>query len=276
MLILLLIWLAVGIWLATQRQSAGLPLAYFLGVSLVHVPGAMVHLDSEEWDLTRLGFEQTVIGMVAFLIGVIAARYAVSVARSAERASSQMQDLTPQALVRLERIGLYYVFIGMFAFFVALRINISAVSAILLTLSSLIIVGVCLRIWVARQQRKSLKLWLTVASLPVLSLATLMQIAFLSFSVAWLLTIGSFLFAQSRRRLGYFLLAPVLCFVGLSIFVNYIAARVEIRQLTWYQGASLDDRLQRVADTFRNFEWLDGSSLMHRTAIDARLNQNFF
>jgi len=276
MLILLLIWLAVGIWLATQRQSAGLPLAYFLGVSLVHVPGAMVHLDSEEWDLTRLGFEQTVIGMVAFLIGVIAARYAVSVARSAERASSQMQDLTPQALVRLERIGLYYVFIGIIAFFVVMRLNIPAVSAVFFTLSSLIVVGVCLRLWVAQQQRNSLKLWLTVALLPLLTLATVIQIAFMSFSISWLLTIGSFLFAQSRRRLGYFLLAPVVCFVGLSVFVNYIAARVEIRQLTWYQGASVDDRLQRIADTFRNFDWFDGSNLRHRTAIDDRLNQNFF
>jgi hypothetical protein len=277
MLILLLIWLAVGISLATQRQSAGLPLAYFLGVSLVHVPGAMIHFDSEEWDFTRLGFEQTVIGMVAFLAGVIVARYARLVRRSAGRASvSQMQDLTPQALVRLERIGLYYVFIGIFVFFVLMRLSISAVSAILLTLSSLIVVGVCLRLWVARQQRKSLKLWLTIALLPLLPLATVIQIAFVSFSVAWLLTVGSFLFAQSRRRLGYFLLAPVLCFVGLSIFVNYVAARVEIRQLTWYQGASLDDRFQRIADTFRNFEWFDGSKSGQRTAIDDRLNHNFF
>ena len=270
MLILLLIWLAVGIWLATQRRSAGLPLAYFLGVSLVHVPGAMIHFDSEEWDFTRLGFEQTVIGMVAFLGGIIAARLA-------ERASAtQGHDLTPQALVRLERTGLYYVFIGIIVFFVVMRLNIPAVSAILLTLSSLIVVGVCLRLWVAHQQRNWLKLWLTVALLPLLTLATVIQIAFMSFSVSWLLTIGSFLFAQSRRRLGYFLLAPVVCFVGLSLFVNYIAARVEIRQLTWYQGAGLEDRLQRIAQTFRNFDWFDASNLRHRTAIEDRLNQNFF
>jgi len=274
MLILLLIWLAVGICLATQRRSAGLPLAYFLGVSLVHVPGAMVHFDSEEWDVTRLGFEQTVIGMVAFLAGVIAAR---SVKLYVERGSAtQMQALAPQALVRLERIGLYYVFIGIIIFFLVMRFSMSGMGAILLTLSSLIVVGFCLRLWVARQQRNSQKLWFTVTLLPLLPLATVIQIAFVSYSVSWLLIIGSFLFAQSKRRLGYFLLAPVFWFVGLSIFVNYAATRVEIRQLTWYQGASLDDRLQRIADTFRNFDWFDASNLSHRTAIDGRLNQSFF
>src|SRR5262245_26257826 len=281
MLTLLLIWLAVGIvmvWATQGRDSsAGLPLAYFLSVSMVHVPGAMVHLDSEEWDFTRLGFEQTAIGMVAFLAGVIAARYAFSVRRSAKRASvSHMQDLTPQALVRLERIGLYYVFIGIIAFFGVMRLNIPAVGAIVLTLSSLIVVGVCLRLWVARQQQKSLKLWLTVALLPLLSLGTLLQVAFMSYSVSWLLTIGSFLFGQWRRRLGLFLLSPVLCFVGLTVFVNYTAARAELRQLVWYQGASLENRLRLIEYSFQNFGWFDSANQTHRTAIDDRLNQNFF
>ena len=46
---LISIWLVVGagIILLTRRSSAGLPLAYFLGVSLIHVPGAAVHFDSE-------------------------------------------------------------------------------------------------------------------------------------------------------------------------------------------------------------------------------------
>src|SRR6476646_8509360 len=77
--ILLLTWLAVGIslvWLVSQkpRSSAGLPLAYFLGLSLIHVPGALIYLDAEESISTRIGFEQTISGMVAFLGGVTIAR----------------------------------------------------------------------------------------------------------------------------------------------------------------------------------------------------------
>jgi hypothetical protein len=70
MLVLLLIWFAVCIcllFIGMQKQgsSAGLPLAYFLGLSLIHVPGAILYLDSDgSW--TQLGFEQTVIGMVSF------------------------------------------------------------------------------------------------------------------------------------------------------------------------------------------------------------------
>ena len=76
---LILIWLAVGIslaWLVNQKQrgSAGLSLAYFLGLSLIHVPGALIYLDAGESDHTRIGFEQTIIGMVAFLGGVMLAR----------------------------------------------------------------------------------------------------------------------------------------------------------------------------------------------------------
>ena len=75
MLTLVLIWIAVGVALAfaSRRSSAGLPFAYFAGLSLIHAPGAMIHLDAEESNWTRLGFELTVIGMVAFLVGVIIA-----------------------------------------------------------------------------------------------------------------------------------------------------------------------------------------------------------
>ena len=44
----------------------------------------------------------------------------------------------------------------------------------------------------------------------------------------------------------------------------------------WYQQASIGDRLSRVTDSFRNFEWLDLSNFRHRKAIDDRLNQNAF
>ena len=76
---LLLTWLAVGmslVWFVSQKRrgSAGLPLAYFLGLSLIHVPGALVYLDADESSYTMIGFEQTIIGMVAFLGGVIIAR----------------------------------------------------------------------------------------------------------------------------------------------------------------------------------------------------------
>ena len=72
MLSLLLIWLGIVaavsmLGMRGRPGSAGLPLAYFLGLSLIHVPGAFFCLDSEWSDdltvWTRTGFEQTIIGI---------------------------------------------------------------------------------------------------------------------------------------------------------------------------------------------------------------------
>ena len=37
--------------------------------------------------------------------------------------------------------------------------------------------------------------------------------------------ITSFLFGQSRRKWAFYILAPIVMFVGLSLFINYMSAR---------------------------------------------------
>ena len=84
MLILLLVWCVIGIALMAltiekRLGSAGLPLAYFLALSLSHVPGTLLYIDGEELNtsavITRIGTEQTLIGMACFLFGVVIAKY---------------------------------------------------------------------------------------------------------------------------------------------------------------------------------------------------------
>jgi hypothetical protein len=281
MLILLSIWLAVGIGLIVcqgRGGSAGLPLAYFLGLSLIHVPGATLYLDAEEGNVTKVGFEQTTIGVVAFLVGVIIARYAFARPPRQRVSAGQAEDFTPRRITVLDRLALLYLIVGgivSFALmpFVAL---IPSATALVAPLGSLVIVGFCLRLWVATETRNRLKFWSTMALLPALPLVTLIRGGFLGGGTIWGITIVSFLFAQSKRKLVYFLLAPAVFFGGLSVFVNYMAARDEIRQLVWYQQAGIGERLSRVADSFRDFEWLDLSNFRHRKAIDGRLNQNEF
>ena len=283
MTILLLTWLAVGIslaWMVSQKRqsSAGLPLAYFLGLSLIHVPGALLYLDAEELNYTRIGFEQTIIGMVAFLGGVTIAKFFFLTAPGQQASAGRPQGFTSQSFAALDRLALLYIVVGGIAYFVMLRLaaRIPSATAIVAPLGSLIMVGACLRLWVATESRNRLKFWTTVALLPVLPLATVVQGGFIGFGTYWVLAIVTFMFAQSKWRVGFFLLAPVVCFVGLSVFVNYMIARNEIRQLVWYQQAEIGDKLQRIADVFQNnFEWLDLSNERHREAIDNRLNQNF-
>jgi hypothetical protein len=128
--------------------------------------------------------------------------------------------------------------------------------------------------WVAHQEKNKFKFWLAVSLLPLLPVITMIRGGFIGFGTYWLISSVSFAFAQSKRRLGYFFVAPLVVFVGLSVFVNYMAKRTEMRQAVWYQQVGIGDRLQRVMDIFNNFEWLDSENSKHRAVIDGRLNQN--
>jgi hypothetical protein len=279
MLTLLLIWLGVGAVLLAvgmhgRHYSAGLPLAYFLGLSLIHTPGALLYLDGAAWDSvtvwTKVGFEQTVIGMVAFTAAVIAARYTVFAASTHQISLAE----GPIDLATLDRLSLLYIGGGISYFVLMTFGKIPTLGAIISSLSSLLMVGACLRLWVAYEARNQFKFWLTITLLPLLPLVTVIKDGFLGFGTYWLLAITCFAVNQSKQRIGYYLMAPLVAFVGLSVFVNYLAAREDLRQLVWRQQADVGDRLHRVVKVFEDFEWLDFSNSKHRNLIDLRLNQN--
>jgi hypothetical protein len=280
---LLLIWIALAIvvlW-CQSRGGAGLPVAYFFGLSLIHVPGAILYLDDTDFSSmaidTKVGFAQTVIGLTTFLIGVIFAKNwrLRSVRRRAIRASASIDQ---RRLKRLGGVSTLYISIGAIVYFVFMSLlgGIPSITAILSSLGSLIVVGVCLRIWVARQENNSFKLWSSIALIPLFPLITTVQQGFIGFGMYWAIFCVCFLFAQSKRRLAYIVATPFILFVGLSVWVTYAAARDEIRQVVWQGQASMIDRVELVMNAFGKFEWLDLSNAMHRKVIDLRLNQNFF
>src|SRR5215468_5051446 len=79
---LVLIWVGLLIVLVAYAGRFGiggpLVLSYFLGLSLIHVPGALIYLDpfsiAPSRIETELGFRLTVIGMAAFVFGAVIAR----------------------------------------------------------------------------------------------------------------------------------------------------------------------------------------------------------
>jgi hypothetical protein len=261
-----------------DRGGAGLPLAYFLGLSLLHFPGAMLHLGNDELNsvVTQDGFEQTVIGMVAFLVGVIIGRSVFVPAPRQQACVISPQDVNSQSLGELNRLALFYLCAGGIVYFVVgpFAGSIPSLSALVSPLGSLIVIGACLRFWVANESANWRKFWSTMVLLPLLPLVTVTTGGFIGFGTMWAVTIAAFIFAQSTRRAVYFFLVPAAFFVGLSLFVNYAGARNDIRTLVWYEQAGVGTRLQRIADVFQNFEWLDLSNSGHREAIDLRLNQN--
>src|SRR5690348_8114069 len=116
---LLVIWAVFGIILASltsrRRASAGLPLAYFLQLSLLHVPGALIYLEPQELGgsaaATMLGFEQTVIGSVAFVVAVIFARRIPWKSETVYQGIDKRPNSNDE-LARNNRLALYYLLIG--------------------------------------------------------------------------------------------------------------------------------------------------------------------
>jgi hypothetical protein len=277
---LIFVWLGVGIVMMLigvqdRRYSAGMPLAYFLGLSLIHVPGAAVYANFPVWDaLTRrttIGFEQTVIGMVAFLVGVIIVRYM----RFLLGARQRPKNLGQVDLARFDRMALVYLGGGFSYFFLEpLIYSIASVGAVIAQLSSCLIVGASLRMWVAHRQGHLVKFWIVIGLMPLLPIVEVIRRGFIGFGTYWLLSGLSFAFSQSKQRVGYFIIAPFAIYFGLSIFVNYMASRTAYREAVWLREIGIAERVERVADMFRNFQWFDGDNAKHREVVDGRLNQN--
>ena len=190
---------------------------------------------------------------------------------------SNSRKFSSQRLALVDSLARVYLLIGAVMYLVVGQLigQIPSAAVFVSALGSLIIVGACLRLWVAREQQLWLKFWSTVALLPLLPLATVVKGGFIGYGTMWLLIVVAFVFAGSRRKASGLLFAPAVFFVGLSVFVNYMGARDDIRRLVWYETAGIGERLQRIADVFENFAWLDLSDPQHRGAIDGRLNQKF-
>jgi hypothetical protein len=257
-----------------NRGSAGMPLAYFLGLSLIHTPGASVYVNFPRWveaaSWTEAGFAETIVGMVSFFVAVMVGR---SQAFNSEPAS-KTPIVNVLETATLDRLSWIYIGVGISYFMVQSLVVIPSLGAAIATLISLLIVGACLRIWLAQREGNTVKYWLTVAALPLLPVVTLVQNGFMSFGTYWMLAAASFTFAQSKHRTFYLLLAPFLVYFALSIFMNWMAARTEFRQKSWHGNASLEQRIDNANLMFKNFEWFNSEKPEHREVVDSRLNQN--
>src|SRR5262249_30163975 len=168
--------------------------------------------------------------------------------------------------------------VGGSAYFVFLPIlgRVPSVAALIGPLGSLLLVGACLRLWIAHRTKDAGKYWSTIALLPLLPVSTVIQAGFLNFGTSWALTIASFIYAQSKRRLGLLLLTPVVIYVGISVFVDYMQVRQDIRKVVWKHN-SFAERIEVVEDRIlSHFSWIDLANPKHREAINGRLNLNLW
>jgi hypothetical protein len=270
-LLVALVVLAVG----GPGRGGALTLAYFLGLSLMHVPGLLPFLDPESglahWDKTQLGFETTILGMAAFVAGAVLVRWI-------DRRSAVATGPPPGRRAQtFERLGWRVFVLGVVAYFLLppLSGRVPSLTSVTSALATLLILGLWLVLHgaaVAEDRRRTVA---TLALLPLLPLATLVTGGFLGYGVYWVLSVVAFLFVITRRRIWFYAAAPPVVFLGLSLFVTYMGQRAGIREVVWVEQASMLDRLDRVSEIVTEFQLIDLASPTHVTALDDRLNQNW-
>jgi hypothetical protein len=255
-------------------KGGALTLAYFLGLSLIHVPGVVPFVvsrfDLEHGDVTRVGFEMTLLGMSAFVAGAVLARRVDSRRMAGPRHSPLMPAQT------FERLGWRAFAIGGVAYFVFIPLSrsVPSLTAVTSGVATILILGLWLVLYGAAVAADKHRTVPTLVLLPLLPLATLVTGGFLGYGVYWVLSVVAFLFVIARQRMLFYLGAPLAVYLGLSFFVTYMGERTAIREVVWQEQTTLFDRLDRASTLVTHFQMLDLNSPVHVAAIDGRLNQN--
>jgi hypothetical protein len=275
----LLIWgglaLALVIFaIGPPGKGGALALAYFLSLSLIHVPGVLPFIGSDpgflDADETKIGFELTVIGMAAFVVGSILAGWM-------GRQTAPAKDTPPRLAKAFGHLSRRALVLGIVAYFVALPLSkrVPSLTSITAALGTLLTLGFWLALYaasVAADRRRTLA---TLALLPLLPVATLVAGATMNYAAGWVLSIFAFLFVIAQRRIWFYFGAPIAVFLTLSLFVTYMSWRSDYRAFVQTERTNLSERLDRVWAMITEFQLFDLGSPTHLAALDDRLNQNW-
>jgi len=253
--------------LRRDRLSLGLPIAYLLSLLLIHLPGAFTRLATDRFDydadIIEIGIRFTAIGCLCFVGGV-------QIARWMYRKQPIFRYIERREFWHFCLIGGLLVQFGL-SFLGSLPSVRSAVDrgSLVWTLGALL--GV--RFALSRGNVKAMISWGTSALIyPVL---ILLLAGFLSYGSAALIIIASALVISVQSRMKLIVTGCLVVYLGLSVFVNYFAHRTEFREVAW-SGASTGERVDAALGMFADFQWFDPTNVKQLSALDIRLNQNYF
>jgi len=128
------------------RQGGALTLAYFIGLSLIHVPGVLVFVANASGmayeQETEIGFELTLMGMIAFVAGAVLA------VRTDKNSIGQQRPMSRAAAIELASLGWRFVVVGFLAYFifVPLSFSVPSLTAGIAALGALLVIGLWLRL----------------------------------------------------------------------------------------------------------------------------------
>jgi hypothetical protein len=284
--ICLLLWI-ITIALVIREQwrkgslSVGLPFTYLFSLSLIHWFGALIYLFpwyspqnlvllsiGSSYETTTLGFLESLYGVIGFGIGCcFLAKPLLKLWRPTwinEQSRQPDRNLPRNILI----IGLAF-----FVIIAPVLLKISGLAAIATSGVSLTVVGLCFLCWQAFVEgNKNLlnRYLLLTVCFPIV---TIIFLGFASYGVAAATVVLLFVFSFYKPRWKSIIALLLGIMLGLTLFVNYIHARDQLRDSVW-GGQNFGNRVETFVSVFMQTEPLDFSSQQQLEGIDARLNQN--
>ena len=256
------------------HRSVGLPLAYFTGLAVIHLLGALLYLlPNYRYHLPYIihsGFRETTVALYAFCAGLAAVKFIPSAD------VLDKKHFTATRHVFDNNLPLFYTAFGLTAYLVGLPLfgRLPTFAALISGCTQASVIGVCLGIFTAIQRRDRKHFYLWSATAILFPMLTLLNAGFVGFGIFSLISVTAFALFLIRIRAATILMLLCAVFLGLSFYVTYMRDRGNIRELMWYQENTVIDRVSVVYDMLRNFELFDIYNRKHLYLIDIRLNQN--
>ena len=273
---LTILWLVVAAIILVRhtrpRRSVGLVLSYVLSMAAIHWFASALYLlpwhDNPTRDLTIAGLRESFFALLGFWGGTELARLRMPAV--VEDEADVPSKVLPPRLINL------YIISGvvMYGLLFTAASSLPSVTAVLSGGSSLMAVGIGLKLWNALQMHSKAtgRLWLAIAfAFPLISV---LAQGFLGYGFAALMVVLAFRSSFHGLTVKSVAFGLVVAFLGLSVYTTYMRDRNLIREVVW-TGGRVAERARQVQETLATAEWFDFRNPRHLERVDTRLNQNF-
>ena len=266
--IVVLVPLFIAGW---RSRSVGLVAAFCFQMWMFYWLGAALHAlpwsELDEDEAVLLGFQQGTYAMAAFAAGALLLGPGLG--------KTILGRIRPEPAGAIDfSVPRRYTICGLVAYFVLAPTigSIPGMNAIPACASQLVVVGCCLQCWLAWHLKGRAAMLRSLGPALLIPLVILMRQGFMSYGVLTMSIILLFIAQFCRPRWVIAAVLLVSAYPGLTVYVNYMRDRNDIRAAVW-GGAELTGRMARIWQTAATMEWFNPKDSGHLERIDGRLNQ---
>ena len=129
--------------------------------------------------------------------------------------------------------------------------------------ATLAVVAIGLKCWNSWTRNTPAVLWSWLTATMMLPVVTVLGQGFLGYGFAAMLTVFAFVASFFRPRWKVVVLATVLGYLGLSVYVELHAGPPRHSRVGSWSGASVQDRVDQLTATFATSEWFSTDNVDH-------------